>query len=65
MTLENLSSLFSSLITDVDEKDSTLTLDRTDEKIPSLCKFRKLAGTCNNYDEVCSQIEDNSLLKKN
>lgn len=42
MTLENLSSLFESLIAGADEKDSSPN-HFLDEKIPSLCKYRKLA----------------------
>lgn len=44
MILENLSSLFESLIVDIEEKDSSL-VNPLDEKIPSLCRLRKLAGT--------------------
>ncbi|KAJ6808982.1 centromere/kinetochore protein zw10-like protein [Iris pallida] len=46
MALENLTSLFDSLISLVDEKEKSLELiwDQFNEMIPSLSKFRKLAG---------------------
>lgn len=47
MMLENLSSLFDSLIADVDEREASLNQNsqaRIDDMIPSLPKFRKLAG---------------------
>lgn len=58
MVLENLSSLFESLIVDMDEKGCSVKLipDQLDEKIPSICKFQKLAGICNNNVQVCSCI---------
>lgn len=47
MALENLSSLLESLIANVDEKEKVLNDTiwvKLDDMIPSLCKFRKLAG---------------------
>lgn len=60
MTLENLSSLFESLIADVDEKERFLnqnTWSQLDKMMSSLPKFRKLAGIGSDVNVIiCWQI---------